>query len=75
MPAKEVFEIRGYELRLCQTPAEALRAAASMWFDIIISDSGMPETAGYDAHIAKLIYPAELARRIEQLLMERRRSR
>ncbi|MBA3804967.1 MAG: response regulator [Acidobacteria bacterium] len=54
MPAKEVFEIRGYELRLCQTPAEALRVAASMWFDIIISDSGMPETDGYEL-LARLL--------------------
>ena len=100
-----VFEMRGYEVTLCQTPTEALRVAASMWFDIIISDIGMPEIdgyellarlrqmshlsdvpavaltgyasqadaesarrAGYDAHIAKPIEPAELASKIEQLL-------
>lgn len=45
---KVVFEIRGYEVTICQTPAEALRVAASMWFDIIISDIGMPEIDGYE---------------------------
>jgi signal transduction histidine kinase/ActR/RegA family two-component response regulator len=43
-----VLEIKGYEVTLCQTPAEALRVAASMWFDIIISDIGMPEIDGYE---------------------------
>jgi signal transduction histidine kinase/CheY-like chemotaxis protein len=45
---KIVFELRGYEVTLCQTPAEALRVAASMWFDIIISDIGMTEIDGYE---------------------------
>jgi PAS domain S-box-containing protein len=45
---KVVFEMRGYEVTLCQTPTEALRVAASMWFDIIISDIGMPEIDGYE---------------------------
>jgi PAS domain S-box-containing protein len=43
-----VFEISGYEVTLCQTPTEALRVAASMWFDMIISDIGMPEIDGYE---------------------------
>lgn len=43
-----VFELRGYEVTICQTPTEALRVAASMWFDIVISDIGMPEINGYD---------------------------
>jgi len=43
-----VFEMSGYEATLCQTPTEALRVAASMWFDIIISDIGMPEIDGYE---------------------------
>jgi hypothetical protein len=43
-----VFEMRGYEVTLCQTPTEALRVAASMWFDIVISDIGMPEIDGYE---------------------------
>lgn len=42
-----IFEMSGYEVTLCQTPTEALRVAASMWFDIIISDIGMPEIDGY----------------------------
>jgi PAS domain S-box-containing protein len=43
-----VFELRGYDVTTCQTPGEALRVAASMWFDIVISDIGMPETDGYE---------------------------
>lgn len=43
-----VLEIGGYEVTLCQTPTEALRVAASMWFDMIISDIGMPEIDGYE---------------------------
>jgi CheY-like chemotaxis protein len=43
-----VFELRGYEVTLCQTPSEALRVASSMWFDIVISDIGMPEIDGYE---------------------------
>jgi two-component system CheB/CheR fusion protein len=38
----------GYEATLCQTPTEALRVATSMWFDMIISDIGMPEIDGYE---------------------------
>jgi PAS domain S-box-containing protein len=45
---KIIFELRGYEVTLCQTPAEALRVATSMWFDIIISDIGIPEIDGYE---------------------------
>ncbi|HVG32080.1 MAG TPA: ATP-binding protein [Pyrinomonadaceae bacterium] len=43
-----VFEMSGYEATLCQTPTEALRVGASMWFDMIISDIGMPEIDGYE---------------------------
>jgi PAS domain S-box-containing protein len=43
-----VFEMSGYEVTLCQTPTEALRVATSMWFDMIISDIGMPEIDGYE---------------------------
>ncbi|HEX8773442.1 MAG TPA: ATP-binding protein [Pyrinomonadaceae bacterium] len=43
-----VFELRGYEVTICQTPTEALRVAASMWFDIVISDIGMPDMDGYE---------------------------
>jgi PAS domain S-box-containing protein len=51
-----VFETRGYRVTLCQTPTEALRVAASMWFDMVISDIGMPEIDGY-----------ELLRRLRQM--------
>ncbi|HEX8140623.1 MAG TPA: ATP-binding protein [Pyrinomonadaceae bacterium] len=51
-----VFETRGYKVTLCQTPTEALRVATSMWFDMIISDIGMPEIDGY-----------ELLRRLRQM--------
>jgi PAS domain S-box-containing protein len=43
-----VFELRGYEVTLCETATEALRVAASMWFDIVISDIGIPELDGYE---------------------------
>jgi PAS domain S-box-containing protein len=43
-----VFESRGYEVTLCETAAEALRVAPSTWFDIIISDIGLPQIDGYD---------------------------
>jgi PAS domain S-box-containing protein len=43
-----VFEARGYKVTLCSTPTEALRVATAMWFDIIISDIGMPEVDGYE---------------------------
>ena len=69
-------EIDGYELltrlrqisHLRDVPAVALTGYASQ------SDSEAASRAGYDAHIAKPIEPAELERRIEQLLRERRSS-
>jgi CheY-like chemotaxis protein len=43
-----VLEARGYQTTLCETAGEALRAAASTLFDIIVSDIGLPETSGYE---------------------------
>ncbi|HEV2914689.1 MAG TPA: ATP-binding protein [Pyrinomonadaceae bacterium] len=42
------LEGRGYEVTGCESPAEALRVSASMWFDIVLSDIGMPEIDGYE---------------------------
>ncbi|HYY58746.1 MAG TPA: response regulator [Pyrinomonadaceae bacterium] len=42
------LEARGYEVTSCDSPAEALRIAPSMWFDIMLSDIGMPEIDGYE---------------------------
>ena len=39
---------RGYRVTLCASAQEALRAAESAWFDIIISDIGMPQMNGYE---------------------------
>jgi CheY-like chemotaxis protein len=39
---------RGYVVTPCESAAEALRAAASTSFDIIVSDIGMPDTDGYE---------------------------
>lgn len=38
----------GYRVTLCGSAQEALRAAESAWFDIIISDIGMPDMNGYE---------------------------
>jgi CheY-like chemotaxis protein len=43
-----IFERQGFETTLCETAAEALRIAASMWFDIIVSDIGLPQIDGYE---------------------------
>lgn len=43
-----IFETHGFETTLCETSAEALRSAASMWFDIIVSDIGLPHMDGYE---------------------------
>ncbi|HEX8472698.1 MAG TPA: PAS domain S-box protein [Pyrinomonadaceae bacterium] len=43
-----IFERQGFETTLCETGAEALRIAASMWFDIIVSDIGLPQIDGYE---------------------------
>ena len=43
-----VFSARGYEAVLCETAAEALQAAATVWFDIIVSDIGLPQIDGYE---------------------------
>jgi signal transduction histidine kinase/ActR/RegA family two-component response regulator len=39
---------RGYSVTQCESAADALRAASSTNFDIIISDIGMPEVDGYE---------------------------
>ncbi|MGA9996770.1 MAG: ATP-binding protein, partial [Pyrinomonadaceae bacterium] len=39
---------RGYRATLCESAQEALRASESAWFDIVISDIGMPEMNGYE---------------------------
>ncbi|HVF55138.1 MAG TPA: PAS domain S-box protein [Pyrinomonadaceae bacterium] len=105
-----VFEARGYQTTLCESADEALRVARGMWFDIIVSDIGLPQidgyelikrlreiphlrevaavaltgyaapkdaesalAAGFDAHIAKPVEPALLAREVEQLLQAKSR--
>ncbi len=45
---KVVFEGRGFEALGCETADEALRVASSLWFDIIVSDIGLPQTDGYE---------------------------
>jgi PAS domain S-box-containing protein len=45
---KVVFQARGYETTTCETADEALRAASSLWFDIVVSDIGLPLTDGYE---------------------------
>jgi len=45
---KVVFQSRGYETTACETADEALRAASSLWFDIVVSDIGLPQTDGYE---------------------------
>ncbi len=39
---------RGYNVKSCASAEEALRAASSRQYDVIISDIGMPETSGYE---------------------------
>ena len=39
---------RGYNVKSCASAEEALRAASSRQYDIVISDIGMPETNGYE---------------------------
>ncbi|HKC62616.1 MAG TPA: ATP-binding protein, partial [Pyrinomonadaceae bacterium] len=39
---------RGYNVKSCASAEEALRAASSRQYDIVISDIGMPETSGYE---------------------------
>jgi PAS domain S-box-containing protein len=43
-----LFESRGYKATICETAAEALRVAPSTWFDIIVSDIGLPQIDGYE---------------------------
>jgi PAS domain S-box-containing protein len=42
------FAAHGYEPVVCVSAAEALRAAADVCFDIIVSDIGLPQLDGYD---------------------------
>ena len=44
----KVLKSRGFEVRLCESAAEALRAASASSFDVILSDIGMPEIDGYE---------------------------
>lgn len=39
---------RGYNVKSCASAEEALRAASSRQYDVVISDIGMPETSGYE---------------------------
>jgi PAS domain S-box-containing protein len=105
----KTLRARGYIVTQCESAAEALDAARTATFDIIISDIGMPEIdgyelirrlrqlphlsavpaialtgyaserdinqaldAGYDAHIAKPVDPADLAAQMEELLRGRK---
>ncbi len=43
-----VFGMRGYEAVTCASAEEALRVAPSAWFDIIVSDIGLPRIDGYE---------------------------
>jgi PAS domain S-box-containing protein len=42
------LKMRGYSVKLCESAEEALDAASSSNFDIIISDIGMPKIDGYE---------------------------
>ena len=42
------LKARGYHVTACESAVEALRIAPMMWFDVIISDIGMPEIDGYE---------------------------
>lgn len=44
----KVLRARGYGVTLCESAADALRAAEAVKFDVIISDIGMPEIDGYE---------------------------
>jgi PAS domain S-box-containing protein len=44
----KALKARGYHVTKCESGAEALSAAQSSTFDIIISDLGMPEMDGYE---------------------------
>ena len=43
-----VFEGRGFETVACETAEQALRVASGLWFDIIVSDIGLPHIDGYE---------------------------
>ncbi|MBA2734067.1 MAG: PAS domain S-box protein [Acidobacteria bacterium] len=45
---RQTLKIRGYSVTPCESAPEALLAAQSGGFDIIISDIGMPEIDGYE---------------------------
>jgi PAS domain S-box-containing protein len=45
---KVVFEVRGFAVTGCESADEALRIASSLWFDIVVSDIGLPRTDGYE---------------------------
>ncbi len=43
-----VFETQGFEAKVCESAAEALRIAASVCFDVVVSDIGLPQIDGYE---------------------------
>ncbi|MDT4954021.1 MAG: hypothetical protein QOJ02_2159 [Acidobacteriota bacterium] len=45
---RKALKMYGYSVTLCESAAEALSAAASSSFDVIISDIGMPKIDGYE---------------------------
>lgn len=44
----KALKSRGYNVRACESAAEALRAAAASAFGLVLSDIGMPEIDGYE---------------------------
>ena len=53
-----ILERHGYEAAAFGDPREALKAAASSWPDLVISDVVMPHMNGFDlARRLKLAYP------------------
>ncbi|HYN84845.1 MAG TPA: PAS domain S-box protein [Pyrinomonadaceae bacterium] len=60
---KVVLAALGYRVVGCGTADEALRAARDVWFDIVVSDIGLPQVDGY-----------ELLRRLRRELPHTRRS-
>ena len=105
----KALKARGYQTTLCESAAEALAAASTATFDLVISDIGMPEidgyelirrlrrlahlshvpaialsgyateadiedalAAGFDAHIAKPVEPAQLTAEMERVLQSKR---